>query len=85
LKTTRTGGRRTGQAERGRGVHHLRGVGRGEPAVERCRQGVTGRYRRGHPARLANGAVSAARPPRWSRSQATGSAARAAIALGARP
>ena len=36
LKTTRTGGRRTGRAERGRGVHHLRGVGRGEPAVERC-------------------------------------------------
>jgi hypothetical protein len=61
LKTTRTGGRRTGRAERGRGVHHLRGVGRGEPAVERCRQRVTGRYRRGHPRRLANGDVSAAR------------------------
>ena len=61
LKTTRTRGRRTGRAERGRGVHHLRGVGRGERAVERCRQGVTGRYRRGHPRRLANGDVSAAR------------------------
>ena len=54
LKTTRTGGRRTGRAERGRGVHHLRGVGRGEPAVERCRQGVTGRYRRRRPRRLVD-------------------------------
>lgn len=61
LKTTRTGGRRTGRAERGRGVHHLRGVGRGEPAVERCRQGVTGRCRRRRPRRPTNGDVSAAR------------------------